>query len=224
MIKRYFIPHLFNANPEWKNYKAFSKNTTVTNTQPFYPRDYDLIFVEKGYVKTFCNTNYKKEIFTLIIGENSLANVGGTITGANRFSKLITDTKAEIRIYDSYYFWDLSFIQDNPHLMQGLAKTISKCIEIHTTRSHYSCFFECLPRLCNTILDITTDKQIQYQQYIKSINQIELSQLCGMHPVTTCNILKKLRQNNIIGKVTPQYIEILDQETLINISNSTIEL
>lgn len=223
METRYFIPHLINANPEWKDFACFSKETVITGNTPYYPKDYDLIFVERGNIKLFCNTKYKQNFFTLIVGENSLINVGGTITGANRFSKIHTDKNAVLRIYDSYFFWDLDFIKNNPELMRGLSRTVTQCINIHTQRAHHSCFYSCLPRVCQTILSLTTTNP-DNPHIIHSLNQLELAQLSGMHPVTICNILKKLRAHGVIGKFGQNYIEILEPERFFEISNNLTEL
>ncbi len=166
----------------------------------------------------------KNEVFTLIIGENTLANVGGTITGANRFSKIITDTKADLRIYNSYFFWDLNFIKNHPLLMQSMAKTIASCINFHTIRSHYNCFYSSLPQLCQTILTISREDLNNSLSHVKLLTQIDLADLSGMHPVTACNNIKKLREAGIIGKLTQQYIEILDMENFNLIATNQMVL
>lgn len=212
MLKRYFTPHFSQVNPEWKNFAEHSKDIELDYTSAYIPNDYDLIYVKKGYVKVYCKTNLKNEVFTLIVGENSFANVGGAITGANRFSKIITDSKAELRVFDSYFFWDLDFIKKYPVLLQSIAKNIAKCITFHTMRSHYNCFYSSLPQLCQTILTISKEGFHENYNHVKLITQLDLADLSGMHPVTACNNLKKLREAGIIGKLTQQYIEILDMQ------------
>lgn len=225
MIKRYFVPHLTQVNPEWKDFTEYSKNIEIDYKSPYIPNDYDLIYIKKGYIKLYCKTNKKNEVFTLIVGENSLANVGGTITGANRFSKIVTDTKAELRVYDSYFFWDLDFIKSHARLIQGLSKTIASCMNFHIVRSHYNCFYSSLPQLCQTILTISQDSyDTPPPNRVKLITQKDLADLSGMHPITACNNLKKLREAGVIGKLTQQYIEILDMKRFNLIATSQIIL
>lgn len=224
MIKRYFVPHLIQVNPEWRHFKKHSQDIEIDYKSPYIPNDYDLIFIKKGYIKLYCKTNKKNEVFTLIVGENSLANVGGAITGANRFSKIITDTKAELRVYDSYFFWDLDFIQKHALLIQGLSKAIARCMNFHIIRSHYSCFYSSLPQLCQTILTISRENYDSLSGRVKLITQKDLADLSGMHPITACNNLKKLREAGVIGKLTQQYIEILDMDRFNLIATSQIIL
>lgn len=224
MVKRYFVPHLSQLNPEWKEFTEHSHDIEIDYKAPYIPHDYDLIFVKKGYIKLYCKTNKKNEIFTLIIGENSLANVGGTITGANRFSKIVTDTKADLRIYDSYFFWDLDFIREHALLIQGLSKAIACCMNFHIVRSHYNCFYSSLPQLCQTILTISRENYESPSNRVKLITQKDLADLSGIHPITACNNLKKLREAGIIGKLSQQDIEILDMNQFNLIATNQITL
>jgi len=222
--KYYFKPHLFDENLEWCDIANLGKKHIVTNQNDFIPKDYDLIFVKSGYIRFYCNTNNKKDNFTLIVGQNSLANLGGVITGANRFSRATSETETELIIFDSYIFWDVEFIGAHSTLYMGMAKTLAKTIEILFLRSHYTCFHSSLSRICRIIIELTDATNNIDTHDIRVITQKDIAQLTGMHPVTVSRNLKKLRTNGILGKIEPFYIEIFDYQALKDLSNSILTL
>lgn len=216
----YFKPHLVDENLEWCAVAHLGERRKVTNGCDFIPNDCDLIFIKSGYMRFYCDTDIKKNNFTLIIGRNSLANAGGAITGANRFSRFRTEKEAEIVVFNADLFLKNEYVQAHPLLYIGMAKTLAKTLGILASRTHNTCFHSCLPRMCQTILAVTDPQRTNNMQYVRAITQNDLAQLAGMHPVTASKVLKELRAGGILGKIRPFCLEIFDYQALKDISES----
>lgn len=217
--RRYFTPTLVDENLPWLPALKFGDEVHLPAGTLFTPKDYDLIFVKSGYARFFCNTNNKANNFILIAGRNSLVNVGGVITGANRFSHLTVEGDTDIVVFDSYILWDTEFAEMFPELYMSMAKTLAKTVNMFSERAHDICFYPCLERMCRILLSITSDLPYNSNtQYVKTCTQNDLAHLAGMHYVTASRVLKSLRDAGIIGKIYPYYIEVLNYKALKELS------
>ncbi len=212
--KYFFRPHLFNENEEWLDLLPRGTSTTLKGGQKFVPKEHELVFIKSGAVRFYCNTKLNKDMFVFIVGQNSLANINGLISAMNPLSYLVANTHTEIITFDAFFLWDVDFISKNPKFYLSMAKTISKTSNSLINRAHRTCFFDCVTRMSRVIYEITDPDYRPEFEYSQGMTQIDLASLAGMHPVTASKVLKKMRDDGLIGKITSQYIEISDYEQL----------
>lgn len=223
-VTLYFRPHLCDENEDWLSILHKGTPFHLREHESFTPRDADLLFIRTGCVRYFCNTAGYKNTLTLIVGRHSLVNIGGAVTGANRFSRVVATEPTEIVLFSGYAFWDVRTVQEHPSLYRSMAKTLAKTIELYSSRAHNTCFHACVPRICHSLLTLCSPTYHEGEQYITALTQNDMALFCGMHYVTLSNALRLLREKDVIGEVTAHGIESVDYEKLVQISQLQLQL
>lgn len=210
----YFKPHLINENPEWLNVNLKGESFTLMPNTCYTADENQLVYVKSGYVRFYCNTDVQKNVFVFIVGQNSLVNASAIMTEIKRVSYICTDIETEILIYDSSLLWEKGYIQNNQELYFGLARNIAKTTKTILNRAHKTCFYDVTTRICRVLLDITEIKSNNNTQYVQNLTQNDIARLAGVHPVTASTVIKYLREQNVIGNLYKDHIEIFDYQAL----------
>lgn len=210
----FFRPHLVDENIRWRDILETGERFELAPDEVYVPANRELVLVLDGVVQFYCTAHTGRERLVYNVGRNSFANAGATATGSNRFLHLLARRKATLVKFDAYAIYDYDFIAKYPHLMVDLTQSMAKTTVLFSFRAYNMYFHECTSRVCKVLLDLTEEENSPRFQHMDTMTQNDIADFAGTHHVTVSRVLKKLREDGVLGEVTPSYVDVYDMARL----------
>lgn len=195
-------------NTCWKDITHLAKLHSFSKGQVVDQSDDGLYLIKDGYISYSCYLHSGERRILYFVGPDSLFNEAGNmihLKGVVSF-EFLADT--QIYAFPPNIFMDVDFVRSYPELSINLSQYI---IFKRIYLSHF------IGNLFN-IPPIKRVSEIIFQLYENksgiTISQMDIANFLGLHQMTVTRALTRLRDENIIGKITKNKFEIFAPERL----------
>ena len=151
-----------------------------------------------------------EEYGKLILGEGCLFNETPALAGTSWYTVFFCCLDAaEIWRFDASLLEDEAFLASHPHLAINLMRSIARKASIfffHLARTHST---TSMCRLCDLLLQLSNPHQPDL-----CMSQSDVAAMMGLHQTTVARLIRRLREEGIIGRFTKRELQVLDRERL----------
>lgn len=195
-------------NTCWKDVIHLAKLHSFSKGQVVDQDEDGMYLIKEGYLSYSCYLNSGERRILYFVGRDSLFNEAGCMIHLkDRVSfEFFADT--QVYVFPPNIFMDVDFVRSYPELSINLSQYI---IFKRIYLSHF------VANLFNN-KPITRVSEILSQLYESksgvTISQLDIGNFLGLHQMTVSRALSKLRDENIIGKITKNKFEIFAPERL----------
>ncbi len=166
-------------------------------------------YIVSGRVRLTYICRSGKERTMLLAGPGSVMNVP-TILGedhGNTLAQAVIDT--EIVVFDAALLTDAAFVSSHPEQFISLLRSLCTHLVIHTKLLGESTHRDNIQQVCAMLHAMS-----QKADGSRRPSQKSMAMQLGIHITTLTRIIRRLRDEGIIGRLTKSSVEILDGKRL----------
>lgn len=119
--------------------------------------------------------------------------------------------------FDAALLGDVAFLARYPHLVANLLRSMAKKSSVfffHLARTRSS---SSMSRLCDLLLQLTDAKQRGKLR----MSQSDAAAMLGLHQTTVARLIRRLRDEGVIGRFTKNELQVLDVARLREMAHAT---
>lgn len=169
-------------------------------------------YIASGRVRLSYLNEDGEEYGKLILGEGCLFNETPALAGTSWYTVFFCCLDAaEIWRFDASLLEDEAFLASHPHLAINLMRSIARKASIfffHLARTHSTTSIS-MCRLCDLLLQLSNPHQPDL-----CMSQSDVAAMMGLHQTTVARLIRRLREEGIIGRFTKRELQVLDRERL----------
>lgn len=174
-------------------------------------------FISSGRVRLSYLDEEGEECGKLYLGQGCLFNEIPALASNFWYTVIFCCLDAtEIWRFDAAVLEDEDFLARHPHLIANLMRSMARKSSIfffHLARTRSA---SSMCRLCDLLVQLSESHRGKLR-----MSQSDAAAMLGLHQTTVARLIRRLREEGVIGRFTKRELEVLDMERLRELARST---